>query len=103
MLAMDENEFMIGIGIDISERKTAEEQIRILSQALEQSPVSVMITNDKGSILYVNHAFTDMTGYTFEEVLGKKTRQYSSQIKQIPNCISSYGKQLRTGKHGRVS
>ncbi|MDZ7633132.1 MAG: ATP-binding protein [Bacteroidales bacterium] len=42
-----------------------------LSRAVEQSSVSVMITNREGLIEYVNPFFTKLTGYSFEEVKGK--------------------------------
>ncbi len=60
--------------VEISERKTVEEKIHKLSQAVEQSPVSVMITDTKGDIEYVNSKFCQLTGYTIEEVIGKNPR-----------------------------
>ncbi|MFP4344523.1 MAG: ATP-binding protein [Anaerolineales bacterium] len=52
-------------------RRRAEEQLRKLSRAVEQSPVGVLITDAEGNIEYVNPRFEEMTGYTAEEVLGK--------------------------------
>lgn len=54
--------------------KKAEEQILKLSQAVQQSPVSIVITNIDCNIEYVNHAFEKVTGYTSEEVVGKNPR-----------------------------
>jgi len=54
--------------------QTRETELRKLSLAVEQSPVSMIIANLKGEIEYVNPAFTKVTGYSFEEVLGKNTR-----------------------------
>jgi PAS domain S-box-containing protein len=45
-----------------------------LSHAVEQSPVSIVITDAKGNIEFVNPKFTQITGYTFEEVFGKNPR-----------------------------
>ena len=45
-----------------------------LNQAVEQSPVAVMITNTTGDIEYINPAFTVDTGYSLEEVIGKNPR-----------------------------
>jgi len=42
-----------------------------LSRAVEQSSVSIMITNNKGIVEYVNPFFSKLTGYSFEEVIGK--------------------------------
>lgn len=65
-----------GIGTieNITERKVAEEQLRQLSQAVEQSPSSIMITDTHGNIEYVNPKFTEITGYSFDEVVGKNPR-----------------------------
>ena len=52
--------------------RTAE--VNKLSYALEQSPSSVVITDTKGNIEYVNLKFTQLTGYTFEESIGKNPR-----------------------------
>lgn len=54
--------------------KKAEEQILKLSQAVQQSPVSIVITNINCNIEYVNQAFETVTGYMFEEVIGKNPR-----------------------------
>lgn len=64
---------------DISERKRTEESLRLLSSAVKQSKESIMITeadlNLPGpKIIFVNPAFTQMTGYTPAEVLGLTPR-----------------------------
>lgn len=67
-----------GIGEDITERRQAEAQVRKLSQAVEQSPSIVIITDPGGRIEYVNPKFTEVTGYSFEEVVGKNPRLLKS-------------------------
>ncbi|HKJ80393.1 MAG TPA: PAS domain S-box protein, partial [Ignavibacteriaceae bacterium] len=59
---------------NITQHKKAQEEIRKLSRAIEQSPVSVLITNPSGNIEYVNDRFCEMSGYTREEVIGKNPR-----------------------------
>ncbi|MCX7145320.1 MAG: PAS domain S-box protein [Sulfuritalea sp.] len=64
----------IWVYADISERHKAEQEIRKLLQALEQSPVSIVITNREGLIEYVNPRFTKVTGFTAEEAIGRNPR-----------------------------
>jgi PAS domain S-box-containing protein len=59
---------------DVTELKKTEQRLRSLSAAVEQSPVSIVITDLDGNIEYVNPKFTAITGYTFEEVLGRNSR-----------------------------
>jgi len=59
---------------EITKRKQAEESIRKLSQAIQQSPVSIVITDVAGKIEFVNARFTEVTGYTFAEALGRNPR-----------------------------
>ena len=56
---------------DITEQKKAESQLQLLSKSTEQSPVSIVITDPKGTINYVNPKFTETSGYSTEEVIGK--------------------------------
>ncbi|MEE8321491.1 MAG: PAS domain S-box protein [Gammaproteobacteria bacterium] len=57
--------------IDISERQRAQEQLILLSRAVQQSPVSILITDTQGNIEYVNPKFVEVTGYSYDEVIGK--------------------------------
>ena len=56
------------------EPKDLEETLRLLIKAVEQSPVSVIITDTKGIIQYVNPKFTQLMGYTPAETVGKTPR-----------------------------
>jgi len=62
------------IGRDISLKKKKDAKITMLSQALEQSPITVVITDLNAYIEYVNPTFTLMTGYSPEEAIGQNTR-----------------------------
>jgi len=63
---------------DISQKKKSELEILKLSNAIEQSPVIVVITDINGAIEYVNPKFEEVTGFRFKEVLGKNPRILNS-------------------------
>src|SRR5690606_4221637 len=56
---------------DITELRKTQEQLRKLSRAVEQSADSVIITDTEGRIEYVNPKFTEVTGFTLAEVMGR--------------------------------
>ncbi len=58
----------------VTEKKEGDNEIRKLSLAVEQSPTSIVITDIDGNIEYVNAKFSELTGYSFEEVTGKNPR-----------------------------
>ena len=73
----DENgKFLYGIAIiqDITERVQAQKKLLLLSRAVENSPATVVITDPKGTIEYVNKKFTSITGYSMEEAIGQNPR-----------------------------
>lgn len=56
---------------ELDEKEAALEQVRKFSKGIEQSPNSIVITNNQYEIEYVNPYFTELTGYRAEEVMGK--------------------------------
>ncbi len=88
---------MNGTVQDITEQVRIEEEIRILSRAVEQSPSVVIITDTKGNIEYANPKFTRLTGYTLPEAVGKNLRILKSgqtppeEYKQLWKTIVSGG------------
>jgi len=79
----------IGVIRDITKRKKDEMEMKKLSYALEQTADAIMITDNNGSIEYVNRGFESMTGYTKEDVLnqnprflksGKQDREFYHQL-----------------------
>lgn len=56
---------------DVTARKRAERLVRLQAAALKAAANAILITDVEGAITWVNPAFTDLTGYTLEEVLGK--------------------------------
>jgi PAS domain S-box-containing protein len=67
-------DYLHSIVHDITEKNRVERQLTLLSRSVEQSPVSIIITDTKGVIEYVNPGFTRISGYTFEEAVGKNPK-----------------------------
>ena len=57
---------------DVTDKKEAFNQILLQSKAIEQSPVSIIITDNQGYIEFANTKFCEVSGYAIHEVLGKK-------------------------------
>ena len=65
---------------DISERKKSEDFLRKLTHGIENSASAVLITDVHGAIEYVNKKFTQLTGYSPEEAIGKNPRILKSDV-----------------------
>ncbi|WP_169259273.1 EAL domain-containing protein [Aromatoleum diolicum] len=68
----------IGTVQDVTARKLAEEEVRKLTLAVEQSPESIFITDTQGRIEYANASLVRNTGYAREEVLGRDPSLFKS-------------------------
>ncbi|MDQ7849896.1 MAG: PAS domain S-box protein [Armatimonadota bacterium] len=82
---------------DVTEALLAEEQVRKLSRALEQTADLVMITSRDGAIEYVNGAFEDVTGYAREEVIGRTPRVLKAEGND-PRVYEQLWKTILAGK-----
>ncbi len=69
---------ILGVGIDISKQKRAEQFSRLQRVALESASEGIVITDAVGAIEWANPAFTALTGYELEEVLGMNPRLLKS-------------------------
>jgi PAS domain S-box-containing protein len=70
---------------DVTEEVEAQNQIKLLQAAIEQSTSVFTISDLKGNITYVNRRFTELTGYSIDEVLGKNPRFLKSN--KLPNSV----------------
>ncbi len=82
---------------NITERKENELRLLQLIQAVEQSPISVVITDEKGFITFVSPFFTTLTGYTPSEAIG--TPLNIVQSRQTPD--EAYQEMWQTVRSGR--
>lgn len=83
--------------IDITQRRQAEQELRKLSRAVEQSGSTIVITDISGIIEYVNPKFTQITGYSYAEAIG----QNPSMLKSGFTADEEYKKLWETIKSGR--
>ena len=64
---------VLGANMDITAEKKSQQDLRMFHQAIMQSPVPFVITDPEGYIELFNPAFCKITGYTKDELVGKKT------------------------------
>lgn len=102
----------IAVKEDITDRKKTETELRKLSKAITQSPVSVVITDIEGAIEYVNPRYCEVTGYTSDETIGQNPRilnagiQPKEYFKNLWDTILSgdiwYGEFCNRKKNGEI-
>ena len=86
------------INQDITTQRDAEDKLRKLSKAVEQSPEVICITDPDGIIEYVNPKTLELTGYTEDELIGENPRIFSSGEKPK----EEYAQLWKTIKSGNV-
>ncbi len=87
--------------LEASEKRyRAEEQLRKLCRAVEQSPTSMMIADTDGIIEYANPEFSRITGYAVEEVIGKTPRILKSGV-HPPEFYKELWDTIKSGKEWR--
>jgi len=89
------NHLIIDLEDEVGSHKLTAENLNKLSQAIEQSPVSVIITDLDGTIEYVNPQLCKITGYKEQELIGQNPRIFKSgrspeiQFKNMWKAITS--------------
>ena len=68
----------VAVAEEVTKQRLAEEQLLKMQQAVEQSPVSIVITDLAGKIEYVNPKFTQVSGYSLSEAVGLSPRSLKS-------------------------
>ncbi len=81
---------------DTTEQRIFEESLQKYRFVMEQIPASVVLTDSEGAIQYVNPAFTKISGYTLEEVVGKNPRILKSGA-QGQNLYADLWKTIKSG------
>ncbi len=91
---------LVCVRTDITSSKMAEKELRKLGRALDQSPASVVIMDTRGIIEYVNAKFEEVSGYTPQEVIGKKHSILKNGDKSGEEYVQMW-KRLEAGKEWR--
>jgi len=89
---------VLGIARDITQRRRDEEQLHLAASVFVHAREGIMITGADGTILQVNKAFTDITGYTRAEVVGRNPRMFRSGV-QGPEFYAELWRSLNTRGH----
>lgn len=90
---------VLGVARDITRRHKEEERLLLQGAALESAANAIVITDPEGTIEWVNPAFTELTGYTAEEAIGRNPREI---LKSGLHGNSEYAALWQTIKAGQV-
>ena len=99
----DEITHYIAVKQDITARRRNEEQLRLLTSAVEAAATGVIMTDHDGRIQWINPAFTALTGYSTEEAIGQTPRLLKSG-KQPPEFYQKMWSTIGAGEvwHGEL-
>jgi len=75
--------FHVAFVRDISKRKKAEEELRLLAAVVENTGEAVMVSDARNNIMTINRAFSEITGYSQEEALGQNPRLLKSNRQDL--------------------
>ena len=101
--ADDKPVYILGVERDVTLRRQSEENLLLQSTALEAASNGIVITDLDGNILWVNQAFTRLTGYSAEEAIHQNPRLLSSGLHSL-EFYQDMWQNILSGRewHGRV-
>jgi PAS domain S-box-containing protein len=80
IITLGNHEYILGIDRDITEKKKAEEELKIFKMGIDNAEDPIFVTDKEGAIRFVNPAFKKTYGFTSEEVTGKTPRILKSGL-----------------------
>ena len=111
-LQMDNRDLLLAIVNDVTEHQQSQAKLQLAASVFESSREGIMITEDDGTIIDVNDAFSRITGYPKEEVIGKNPRilksglqgadHYASMWKDLKGKGHWYGEVWNRRKNGEI-
>jgi len=84
----EKNHLYVGLMSDLTDKKKSELRLKSQSAALKSAANGIVITKTNGEIVWINPAFSKLTGYPWREVIGKTPRVLNAQI-ELMNLKSS--------------
>lgn len=87
----------ISIAVDVTERRKAEQQLHLQSSALDAAANGIVVTDITGAVEWANPAFTELTGYSLAEALGKNPRELVKSGKHPPSFFASMWQTILAG------
>ncbi|WP_157118971.1 diguanylate cyclase [Azohydromonas lata] len=88
----------VGLFQDITERKRAESQLRLLGAALDAADNAVMITDSRAVIEWANPAFSRLSGYSLQELVGRRPQDLLSSGDQRPEIYALMWRTILAGE-----
>jgi PAS domain S-box-containing protein len=93
---------IVAFGRDLSERRALERRMGLLSRALDESPSPALIAGADGVTRYVNRSYTEVTGFTREELVGSKPRFFDPESSSHDRSALILAEALAGGWQGEL-
>ncbi|MEO5375144.1 MAG: PAS domain S-box protein, partial [Alphaproteobacteria bacterium] len=104
VFAIDNTTFSQIIGRDITERRNAETHLRLAAKVFDDSTEAIVITDASNTIVSVNTAFTELTGFTPGEVIGRNPRIFKTGVEDDAFYIDMWRSIMERGRwRGEIS
>jgi len=93
--ADEKDDMIIAFSLDISERKQIEDELRMMSLVAAETDNGVVVTGLDQKIKWVNPGFTEITGYAFDEVVGRKPGDFLQGPETEQDAVRLLGEATR--------